>query len=125
VDLLLVVVEPGGRAVETAASVRRMAEEIGVRQVAVIGNKVRDSEDQAFLDDTFGEEDYLGTVPFSDAIRRADREGLPLLEVADEGLKSRFRDLWDRVKKRATISQPRARAGQGGGGGAGARPQKT
>jgi len=101
VDLMLVVVEPGQRAVETAGSIRRMAGEIGIRRYAVIGNKLTNDKDHAFLQENLAAEDYLGDVPFSETLRRADREGLPLVDIADEELTKRFRELWDKVKARS------------------------
>lgn len=102
VDLMLVVVEPGRRAVETATAVQTMAREIGIQRVAVIGNKVSGPEDEEFLRKAVPVEGYLGALPYSEAIRRADREGRGIMEVADDGLKSRFRGLWEKVKERAT-----------------------
>lgn len=102
VDLMIVVVEPGGRSIETAASVRRMAAEIGVQRVAVIANKVQNEQDQAYIEQHFatGERarEFLGCLPFDETFRRADREGLPLIDIADGVLKGRFDELWGRVK---------------------------
>jgi len=100
VDLMLVVVEPGRRAVETAGAVRRMAEEIGLERFAVIGNKVRDREDEEFLEEAFPGNEYLGSIPYSDTIRRADREDVPLVDILDEDLDGEFRGLWNRVKSK-------------------------
>lgn len=100
VDLMLVVVEPGSRAVETAASVRRMAGEIGIGRFAAIGNKVSDDEDEAFLVESLTSDDYLGSLPFSETIRRADRDGLPLMDIMEEELLFRFQGLWRKVKER-------------------------
>ena len=101
VDLMVVVVEPGRRSIETAASVRRMAGEIGIRHFAVIGNKVASAADSAFLETALAGDDYLGSLPFSETIRRADRENLPLVDIMDEALRAQFRDLWEKVKARA------------------------
>jgi CO dehydrogenase maturation factor len=100
VDLMLVVVEPGRRAVETAAAVRRMAAEIGLDRVAVIGNKVKGEEDRGFLREAFPGDDYLGSIPYSETIRRADREDLPLIDILDVESAAMFRELWDQVKSR-------------------------
>ncbi len=101
VDLMLVVVEPGSRALETAAGIRRMGGQLGIRRFAVIGNKVADDRDERFLQDHLPPEDYLGWLPFSDVIRRADRDGAALVDVAGEPLLARFQELWVRVKKAA------------------------
>ena len=101
VDLMVVVVEPGRRSIETAAGVRRMAGEIGIRRVAVIGNKVTGEPDRAFLESALAGEDYLGGLPFSETIRRADRESLPLTDMMEPPLKALFREVWEKVKDRA------------------------
>jgi CO dehydrogenase maturation factor len=101
VDLMAVIVEPGRRALETAASVRRMADEVGVRRVVVIGNKVANEEDRSFLEGALSAEDYLGCLPFNETIRRADREDRPLVDIADAELTRRFRGLWEEIKTRS------------------------
>lgn len=97
VDLMIAVVEPGRRAVETAASIRRMSGELGIRSFAVIANKVACDADRLFLEGALAGYDYLGSLPFSEVIRRADREDLSLVDIMDEPLKDRFRKLWNRV----------------------------
>ncbi len=101
VDLMLVVVEPGRLSLETAASVRRMAGEIGVRRAAIVGNKTLGGADERFLEESLAGEDYLGSLPFSESVRRADREGLALVDIADAPLRARFHDVWEKVKERA------------------------
>ena len=101
VDLMVVVVEPGARAVETAQSVRRMAADIGLRRVAVVGNKVATAEDRGFLVGAFAGWDYLGDLPYDETIRRADRECLPLVDIADGQLAARFRALWQAIRRTA------------------------
>ncbi|MHC4698507.1 MAG: ATP-binding protein [Planctomycetota bacterium] len=102
VDLMLAVVEPGTRAIETAVGVRRMAGELGIRRFAVIGNKVRGDEDSAFLERALSGFDYLGALPYSETIHRADRDSLALVDTAEEELTTRFRELWEKVKERSS-----------------------
>jgi CO dehydrogenase maturation factor len=75
VDAFVVVVEPTSRSVQTAHAVARLAGDIGVRRVVAVGNKLRDADDEAYLRDALGEVTLLATIPHSDAVRRADREG--------------------------------------------------
>ncbi len=76
VDVFIVVVEPGARSVQTARQVTALAADIGVKDVVVVGNKVRDEDDAAFLRDVLrGHPRFLGILPDSEAVRRADREG--------------------------------------------------
>jgi len=109
VDLMLVVVEPGQRSMETATAVRQMAGQIGIRGCAVVGNKVADNADRRFIEQSVVPEEYLGSLPLSETIRRADREGLPLIDVAEQQLLTAFRGLWQRVKDYAAAGAAASR----------------
>lgn len=98
VDLMVIVAEPGGRSVETAGHIQRMAGEIGVKRLAVVGNKVVTAEDEAFLEQAFAGWDYAGALSFDEVIRRADREGVPLVDIAGDELLERFQGLWQKIK---------------------------
>ncbi len=98
VDLMLVVAEPGARAVETARTIRRMAGEIGLKNLAAVGNKVATEEDAAYLRDSFSDWTYLGCVPEDPAIRRADREGCAAFDAAGPETKAVFKELWEKIK---------------------------
>ena len=76
VDVFVVVVEPGGRSMQTARIVRDLANDIGVRSVVAVGNRVRDHEDVEYLKTALEDIPLIGTLPESDKIRRADRDGL-------------------------------------------------
>jgi CO dehydrogenase maturation factor len=75
VDAFIVVVEPGARSVQTARQVRDLAADLGVAEVLVVGNKVRDEADADFLRGEFEGAQFLGFLPDSDAVRLADRDG--------------------------------------------------
>lgn len=75
VDVFVVVVEPGARAIQTAHQVAQLADDIGVGLVVAVGSKVRDPQDAAFLAGALGEMPLVGAVPDSDSVRLADREG--------------------------------------------------
>ena len=98
-DVMALVVEPGSRAVETAETIRCMALEIGVKRVVSVGNKAASPEDASFLAEALGADAYLGSIPFSETIRRGDRESLPLVDIAEPDLKGRFAELWEGVKQ--------------------------
>jgi CO dehydrogenase maturation factor len=75
VDVLVVVIEPGGRSVQTAHQVRALAADIGIGDVVAVANKVRDADDAVFVREALGDIPLLGTLPLSEAVRVADREG--------------------------------------------------
>ena len=86
VDRLVVVVEPGRRSIETAQQIRRLADDIGLRKVSLVGNKIRSDRDKDFLLSHMAGFDFLGFIPFEDRIIEADLEGRPPFETNPEGL---------------------------------------
>ena len=86
VDRLVVVVEPGRRSIETAQQIRRLADDIGVKRISLVGNKIRSERDKDFLITNMTGFDFLGFIPFENRIIEADLEGRPPYETNPEGL---------------------------------------
>ncbi len=84
VDKLIVVVEPGRRSIETALSIKELAAEIGLRNIAVVGNKVRTPSDREFLISSLPGFEFLGFIPYDQAIVDADLASLPILDASQE-----------------------------------------
>ncbi|EET61675.1 CobQ/CobB/MinD/ParA nucleotide binding domain protein [Marvinbryantia formatexigens DSM 14469] len=74
-DQFVVVIEPGARSIQTYANVKRLATELGVKQVRVVANKVRDEKDEEFIRARIPAEDLLGFVHYSTEVIDADRSG--------------------------------------------------
>jgi len=87
VDRLIVVVEPGRRSIETAEQIHRMAGDIGVKKISLVGNKIRSEKDKEFLIKNLPGFEFLGFVPFAGEIIEADLEGKPPFEKDREGLR--------------------------------------
>jgi CO dehydrogenase maturation factor len=77
VDRLLVVVEPGRRSIETAKTIRKLAGDIGLTRVGVIGNKIRGPKDEAFLREEMAGFEILAWIPYAEEIIEADMESQP------------------------------------------------
>jgi len=81
IDALIVVVEPGRRSAQTAATVRRMADEIGIRHVFLAANKIRSPHDLERLRGSLPEGvPLLGAISFDPELMTADLEGRPVGE---------------------------------------------
>lgn len=76
VSLLLVVTEPTRMSAESATTITRLARDLGVPNVRVVGNKVRTKRESDFLAATFGQ-DLLGVVPYDEAVAQAALDGEP------------------------------------------------
>lgn len=88
VDAFIVVVEPGQRSIQTAHTVKEMAEALGVKKVFVVANKVRGDEDISFIKQQLPGATLLGAIHFSHDIMRADIEG-----ITPYGIKSAVDDI--------------------------------
>ncbi len=83
VDHLLTVVIPSKSSIRTALKVKRLAEEVGIKSIHFVGNKVADKEDEDFLTEGLGVSP-IAFFPENLDISRAERKGRPVTEHLDE-----------------------------------------
>ena len=74
-DQFIVVIEPGARSVQTYRNVKRLANDLGVKKVRVVANKVRDEQDEEFVRNAIPAEDLLGIIHYNPEVIDADRQG--------------------------------------------------
>lgn len=90
VDAMLVVVEPTRRSLGTAAQIKKLANDIGLSRIWLVGNKVRDEQEASFLQTETPGLPVLGFLPADLAVQEADRLGIavydyvPILRIAVE-----------------------------------------
>jgi len=82
VDVMIVVVEPGQRSIETAKNISRLAQEIGIKRTAVVGCKIRSESEAELVKKSLGQIQFLGYIPFDQRIIEADLAGRPPFETA-------------------------------------------
>jgi len=105
VDLILVVVEPGKRSMETAHRIRGMAAALGIRQFAVVLNKASAPQDQVWVETEFGGGHVLGVIPFDPRIADADRRGVSLVDLGCTDLLHPFRAIQQRLQMPCTADE--------------------
>jgi CO dehydrogenase maturation factor len=81
VDKLIVVVEPGRRSIDTAAHIRKLAGDIGLKHIVLVGNKIRGPKDEAFLRENLKGFEFLGLIPFDETLIEADLKGMSPYDV--------------------------------------------
>ena len=72
IDALVLVVEPGGRSIETANNMAIMAGELGIGCVGAIANKITDSAQGGLIESQLNDIVLLGSLPYSPALQQAD-----------------------------------------------------
>jgi len=96
VDVMLVVVEPTRRSLGTAAQIKKLANDIGLTRLWLVGNKVRDEQEARFLEDGTPGLPVLGYLPADLAVQEADRLGhavydyVPALREAAETMAAKL-----------------------------------
>jgi CO dehydrogenase maturation factor len=80
VDAMLIVVEPTRRSLGTAAQIKALAEDIGLARLWMVGNKVRDEAESAFLMSETPGIPVLGLLPAEMGVQEADRLGIPVYD---------------------------------------------
>jgi CO dehydrogenase maturation factor len=98
VDHLLIVVEPGRRSIETAERIAKMAAEIGLCKVSVIGNKIRSESDKLFLQKTLPGMRFVGFLPYDPAVREAEIQGEPVAK-SSLGMESVIAEIINQLKE--------------------------
>ena len=87
VDKMIIVVEPGTRSIETASRIKHLAEDIGIKNIAVVGNKIRHNSDKEFLKFRMPDFNFLGFIQYDEKILEADLNNTSPLESNIELMK--------------------------------------
>lgn len=82
VDLLIAVVEPGSRALETLGRIEELAKDIEIEKIAVVVNKFIESEEAKRLIEQI-KHPILGKVPFNECFIKADISNIPPYRICD------------------------------------------
>ena len=88
VDLLLLVVEPGRRSIDTAVRIKELAEDINLKRLGVVANKIRNDEDKNFIREALSGFEILGFLPHDPKIIEADLKGVFARDVGTETRKN-------------------------------------
>jgi CO dehydrogenase maturation factor len=83
VDALVVVVEPGGRSIETAKTIARMGGELGIKHVAAIANKITDITQVETIKSQL-DIPVLSNISYNPAVQDADLHNKAIFEASNE-----------------------------------------
>jgi len=97
VDAMLIVVEPTRRSLGTAAQIKKLAGDIGLTRIYLVGNKVRNADEAGFLEAEAHGTPLLGSLPADLAVQEADRLGIPVYDHVP-ALKAAGQEIVDRLE---------------------------
>jgi CO dehydrogenase maturation factor len=98
VGAMLVVLEPGQRAVDCALQVERMSKEIGIKKIFFVANKITGEEDRRFVTESLPNREILAFLPFSNAMKNADRDGACPYDCLDGDIRGQYSDIIKRLE---------------------------
>lgn len=81
VDAFVVVVEPGRRSLQTAETVRRLAQDIGIEKCYVVGNKVTSEADRQFIGENLAGFEVLGFLSYNPRVIEADLKDVSAFDI--------------------------------------------
>ncbi len=96
IDAFIVVVEPGSRSLKTARQIKKLAADLGVNQVYVVGNKITAANDKEFITENLEGLKILGFLDYDQEIVTADRNDQAPFEINQkmvEGVKTIYANL--------------------------------
>ena len=76
VDALIIVVNPGKRSRVAADKIRKLGNDIGIKNIVVLANRVKSKEDEQLIKDSMKDYEIIGFIPEHDEIVNSDRDGI-------------------------------------------------
>jgi len=71
-DMLIIVIEPGLRSVQTAYSVKKMSEDLKIKSLFLVANKIKSTKEFQEVKKRLEGFTILGTMPYSEKVRESD-----------------------------------------------------
>jgi CO dehydrogenase maturation factor len=84
IDAFVIVVEPGGRSIETANNIAKMAKELGIECVGAIANKITETAQTDIIESQLDDAVLLGTLKYSRSLQEADLKRAPVFGADTE-----------------------------------------
>lgn len=85
VEVLLIVVEPSLRSVETAGQIKKLADDLGIKKVLAVINKLRSEEEEKLISSRLQEMglSVIYSIPYDEAMAKADLEGVSIFDLRE------------------------------------------
>lgn len=98
VDMMLVVVEPNKNSINTAYRVQRLAGDLGIKNIKIIGNKISSEKQKEFIEKSFRDGDVLGFIKFNDRLWASSMDSEDVMKSGGE-LLEQIREICQKIEK--------------------------
>lgn len=103
VDALLVVIEPGRRSIQTAQAVKKLAGDIGIKNIFLVLSKIRDDTEEETLREQLPDLPVIGIVHDHQSIRSSDLSGGSAYDI-DAAFRSELDAIYSKLINRELAS---------------------
>lgn len=105
VDIMIIVVEPGLKSIETAQRIKKLALDIGIKDIVCVINKISSVEEEQFIRSKLEdlEINIIGTIPRDPLVIKADMEGKALVNCKDSEALTSIEDISKNILERMLI----------------------
>ena len=98
IDKMLICVEPGSRSLDTARAIIKLGKEIGLQDFRIVGNKIRNKDQETWIGKQFETNMLMGFIPYSETIQESDIHQNSLFDVIDESLYASFQQIYQKLQ---------------------------
>jgi CO dehydrogenase maturation factor len=99
VDALIIVVEPGQRSIGTAKQIKKLGEDLKIKKIMIVGNKVGSDDDRRLIEEHLADFPILGHMSYNPKVLQADREGRSPYDI-DEKIVEEVKGIITELEKR-------------------------
>ena len=97
IDKMLICIEPGSRSIETARAIIELGKEIGLQDFGIVGNKMRNKNQENWIKNQFDAKTLFGFIPYSDSIQEADIQQKSLFDSMGTSLSEAFQKIYQKL----------------------------
>jgi CO dehydrogenase maturation factor len=105
VDEFIVVVEPGRKSLDTALRIKKLARDIGVNKISIVGNKIRNEADRNFMISNLPGLTFLGFIPYDSSIIDSDISD-SLTENYSETVNKEIKNIFQKIVSPSHTTSP-------------------
>jgi len=97
VDLMLIVVEPAPASLQTARSIRKLAGDLDIKNIAVVGNRIRSDQDKEIIKRELSDFKIIGFLLYDPDTVEAEFRGLAPADT-NSHLKQQIGELYNTIR---------------------------
>lgn len=95
-DMLIVVIEPGLRSVQTAYAVKKMSKDLGFKALYIVLNKIRTEKEAMVVKESLEGFEIIGEIPYSEKVRQSDLQNYSPC-TSDENFKRAIKKIAEKI----------------------------